>query len=369
VFFHFSPAGVTGVAGDWTGSGHANIGDFSNGTWHLDLNGNGVLDAGETFQFGQAGDKPVVGDWTGDGITKLGVFRDSGDGFHTGEFILDVANHKTMDSSNLVFKFGIVTDRIVVGDWTGDGIAKVGVFRDATAFGAPGAAVFSLDTNNNHQFDPGVDAVFVYGLITDGIVIGDWNGSGTSKVGVYRDGSAGFNAPGTALFSLDTNGNRQFDPGIDAVFLYGFTSDQFVAGNWKKTPPLLPAEFAANGNGPGGVPALTDPQLAPVLQQATAYWAARGYDVSNLGAVPVHIAPLGNGLVGWTDPSGVTLSPDAAGWGWYSGLAPNVPANQMDLLTVVEHEFGHELGLGDVDPVTHPGDIMDATLPTGVRRQ
>jgi hypothetical protein len=40
----------------------------------------------------------------------------------------------------------------------------------------------------------------------------------------------------------------------------------------------------------------------------------------------------------------------------------------MDLLTVVEHELGHELGLSDVDPVSHPQDLMASTLPAGVRR-
>src|SRR5439155_23779296 len=140
--------------------------------------------------------------------------------------------------------------------------SKVGVFSDVTAFGSPGAAVFTLDTNNNHDFDAGTDSIFIFGLIKDGLVIGDWNGDGKSKVGVYRDGSAGFNAPGVALFSLDTNGNLQYDPGADAVFLYGLTTDQFVSGNWKKTPPLQPAEFAADGQGPGGVAALTNAELA-----------------------------------------------------------------------------------------------------------
>jgi len=41
----------------------------------------------------------------------------------------------------------------------------------------------------------------------------------------------------------------------------------------------------------------------------------------------------------------------------------------MDLLTVVEHELGHQLGLDDVDPAAHPADLMASTLATGVRRQ
>jgi hypothetical protein len=28
---------------------------------------------------------------------------------------------------------------------------------------------------------------------------------------------------------------------VDVVFLYGFTTDQFVPGNWALTPPLQPS--------------------------------------------------------------------------------------------------------------------------------
>src|SRR5262249_34472424 len=154
--------------------------------------------------------------------------------------------------------------------------------RDARSFDPAdaGDALFDLDSNDNRLADAG-DAIFVFGRINDGFVIGDWNGDGTSKVGVYRDGTAA-GAPGTALFSLDTNGNRQFDPGVDTVFLFGRSTDQFVAANWAATPPLQPAEFAANGRGTGAVAPLTSEELAPVVQQALANWAAHGANVAPL---------------------------------------------------------------------------------------
>src|SRR5581483_9590815 len=113
-----------------------------------------------TFFFGQAGDVPIVGNFYGTG-TRVGVFRAAADGI-TGEFIIDTNNDGVMDAGDETFTFGRAGDRIVIGDWTGDGKDKIGVFRDATAFGAPGAAVFSLDLNNNHTFDGG-DQVFVFG--------------------------------------------------------------------------------------------------------------------------------------------------------------------------------------------------------------
>jgi hypothetical protein len=39
----------------------------------------------------------------------------------------------------------------------------------------------------------------------------------------------------------------------------------------------------------------------------------------------------------------------------------------MDLLTVVMHELGHELGLPDLDAAAHPGDVMAEGLAPGVR--
>ena len=57
--------------------------------------------------------------------------------------------------------------------------------------------------------------------------MGDWNGDGTSKPGVFR---AGF------FWVLDANGNYQFDgtgPGQDLAFPFGgISGDKPVVGNW-----------------------------------------------------------------------------------------------------------------------------------------
>ena len=394
VFFSFSTGGVTGVAGDWTGSGHTDIGDFSNGTWHLDMNDNGVLDAGETFQFGQASDQPVVGNWDGNanGRDEIGVFRTAPDGI-TGEFILDTNDDHSMDAGDTTFTFGLGTDHIIVGDWNGKGTSEVGVYRDAANYIAADAGdiVFSINSSGDHA----TFTNFVFGLITDKVIIGDWNGNNVSKVGVYRDGASApvgnaLYAPGTALFTLDTNGNLQYDAGVDQVFLYGLYSDQFLSGHWGQTPPIQAegtpqAQFAANGPGPGGVAPLTQAQLEPVVDRAIAAWESNGVRATELESVDVQIGTLDDNLVGLTSGNQITLDATADGWGWYtdtsnadftstgvSGLqaTPGSSAvGQIDLLTVVEHELGHELGLSDVDPQSHPSDLMAATLAPGVRRQ
>ena len=72
--------GAVPVTGDWDGSGVVKIGVFSNGTWYLDMNGNGVWDGPSVDKvisnFGQGLPNviPVTGDWNGTGTTKIGVF-------------------------------------------------------------------------------------------------------------------------------------------------------------------------------------------------------------------------------------------------------------------------------------------------------
>ena len=190
------------------------------------------------------------------------------------------------------------------------------------------------------------------------------------------------------MFSLDTNGDLAFDAG-DQVFLYGLTSDQFVTGHWAKTPPLQAegtpqAQFAANGPGSGLASPLTEAQLAPVLDQAIAAWAADGANLAELEAANVQIGTLDDNLVGETSGNQITLDATADGWGWntdtsnavFTSVGANglqatpgsAAAGEMDLLTVVEHEYGHVLGLPDVNPATQPSSLMAATLPVGVRR-
>jgi len=365
VLLNFGGAGRTGVAGDWLNTGRDQIGDFKDGQWRLDLNDDGAFDTNDrTFYFGQAGDIPIVGNFYGTG-TRVGVFRAAPDGF-TGMFIIDKNGDAKMDAGDDTFTFGIAGDRIVIGDWGGTGVDKVGVFRSVGD--SANTAIFTLDSNNDHAFDAG-DAIFRFGIFTDGIVVGNWNGDAKGdKVGVYRPATA-FNAPGTAVFTLDNNGNLQYDPGIDQVFLFGNITDTFVAGNW------APAQLAAS-IGPGAA-ALTPDQVGPIFDAAVARWAAAGLSpdlVAQLSRTPVRIADLSGSEVGLAEPGEIVLSRDAAGNGWYvdptplddSEFAnPNGPqAGRMDLVTVVEHELGHQLGRDD----DSSGGLMDGVLPAGTRR-
>ena len=109
------------VVGDWTGTGTSKIGVLRDGfLWLLDANGNGTYDGtagGDyAFAFGAPGDVPVVGDWTGDGVTKVGMFRR---GFF---WVLDSVDPSVTNATGsaplIAFPFGgIAGDVPIVGKW------------------------------------------------------------------------------------------------------------------------------------------------------------------------------------------------------------------------------------------------------------
>ncbi|MBN2426846.1 MAG: fibronectin type III domain-containing protein, partial [Deltaproteobacteria bacterium] len=77
------------------------------------------------FSFGfadvQPGDTVFSGDWNGDGVDTVGMWRNN---------TIYLRNSNSTGSADIVFSFGRATDQIIVGDWDGDGIDTVGYKRD-----------------------------------------------------------------------------------------------------------------------------------------------------------------------------------------------------------------------------------------------
>ena len=223
-------AGDIPITGDWTGSGYTRVGIYrpSNGLFILDSNGDNQFDAGDAvYNLGvgtQPGDVPVVGDWNGDGRTKVGLFRGGS------QWLLDYNGNGVFEQGiDKTYTFGgIAGDLPVVGDWTGSGTSKIGVFR----FGYE----WVLDANGNGTFDgtgPGLDLVYQFGGVAGDVpVVGDWTGTGTSKVGVFRYGY---------FWVVDANGNGAFDgtgPGQDLAFAFGgIAGDKPLVGKWSPATP------------------------------------------------------------------------------------------------------------------------------------
>jgi hypothetical protein len=215
--------------------------------------------------------------------------------------------------------------------------------------------------NSNSPGAPDV-APFAYGAAGWVPVAGDWNGDGSDTVGVYQ--------PGAAFWYL-RNSNTPGAPDGGA-FAYGMGHWAPVAGRWREA---LGQALLADHIGPGAAP-ITAADLGPVAEAARLL-AGRGAD---LVAPPVRLTDLPGRQLGLYDGAAIWLDADAAGHGWFVDLTPSheeefaggfaagAAPGRMDLLTVLRHELGHALGLEDLDPAAHPGDVMAATLAPGSRR-
>jgi hypothetical protein len=207
------------------------VSTFTRGTWVQDLSGNGTQTV--TFIFGLTDDQPITGDWNGDGYDKVGTVRVdpdvfAPDGKHALEFFLDYDGNRTWDSGDMTFIFGEQGDQIVVGDWTGDGKTKVGVVRP----GGGGVLVWSLNRNDDPNHYVGTNyAVAFFGLTGDKLVTGDWNGDGRTKIGVARTDQSVTLPNGThpLVWCLDTAGTGVFN---GATFNFGTSIDAVIVGDW-----------------------------------------------------------------------------------------------------------------------------------------
>jgi hypothetical protein len=209
------------VVGDWNGDGKTEIGIFrpSSGTWYLDFNGDGLFDncvVDKCISWGGAGDTPVVGDWSGDLKTKIGIFRPS-----NGTWYLDTDGDGHFDNCvvDKCIPWGGSGDKPVVGDWNGDGKTKIGIFRDSNG-------TWYLDTDGDGHFDNCVlDKCLAWGGSEDKPVLGDWNGDGKTKIGIFR--------PSNGTWYLDPNGDGVFDYCVlDLCIPWGGWGDVPVVGRW-----------------------------------------------------------------------------------------------------------------------------------------
>ncbi len=158
-----------------------------------------------------------------------------------------------------------------------------------------------------------------------------------------------------------------------------------------KTVNVTAAELATVTNFDAVVPLISSADLRPIVDEAIARWQRAGASptqVNLLRNTPVTIADLDESAsLGTTDGQSITLDDDAAGIGWFVDPTPRndrefdervgrferqaddgAAAGQYDLLTVVMHEFGHVLGLDDLDAAQSPHQLMTAELTLGTRR-
>jgi hypothetical protein len=201
------------VSQGYTADMPTTAGSYNAGTWTLS-SGNyaGAPNAVSTFVYGGAGDVPVVGDWLGTGITAIGIYRPSDNKWYLGTSNVQNTPYAVTPFSFIPEQSG---DIPVVGDWTGTGVTRVGIYRPSTGYW-----YLALENQAN---SPYAVTPFPFGLPTDLPVVGDWTGTGVTRIGVWR--------PSTGQWFLALN-NVQNTPFAVPVFIYGAPTDLPVVGQW-----------------------------------------------------------------------------------------------------------------------------------------
>ncbi len=241
----FGIRGGIPITGDFNGDGKTDLGAFKDGNWYIDLNDNGVWDAGDLWaRLGRKGDLPVTGDWDGDGKTDIGTYgpawagdpkaiahepglpdpsnENSGprknmprepDRMAAGkrEMQLTSTGRQRQDLIDHVFLYGSPGDHPITGDFNGDGIDTVAVFRDGH---------WQRDVDGDGKASKG-DHYLRFGKPGDRPVVGDFNGDGIDDVGVYRNGT----------WYIDLDGNGAIGR-ADLVFQLGQAGDVPIVGDF-----------------------------------------------------------------------------------------------------------------------------------------
>jgi len=241
----FSVQGATQLAGDFNGDGQDELALFKDGEWLIDINGNGQWDRTDLWaQLGGVGDLPVVGDWDGDGKDDIGVWGIARDGdgaaIEREPGLPDPENRLDTRPKNLppnqdeeslvrlmqrgsqgdprsdvidhVFRFGARGDQPIAGDFNGDGVSTLGIFKDGS---------WVLDVNGDGQLDPVRDGYAQFGKTGDIAIVGDFNGDGIDEIAVVR---------GDRVI-VDSNSNGRLDA-TDRVFEIQGEGENVVVGDF-----------------------------------------------------------------------------------------------------------------------------------------
>ncbi|HYT93264.1 MAG TPA: Ig-like domain-containing protein, partial [Gemmataceae bacterium] len=260
--FAYGGPGTIGVSGDWDGDGITSIGivevDAATNTlvWKLrNTNSPGAPDI--VVSYGGAGAIPVLGDWDGNGTVTIGVVEVDAT---TNTLVWKLRNSNSNGGPDIVLSYGGPGATPVVGDWDGDGTTTIGVTEiDPTA----NVLVWKL-RNDNSPGGPNVP-VFAYGGPGSVPVAADWDGDGKTTVGVFDTASAQWQL---------RNSNAPGAPDI-AAFAFGVGTWSPVVGNWA-LPPVTPLPAAGAAHpvaaaleelGPAGIDSILVNQLAEAWAQ------------------------------------------------------------------------------------------------------
>jgi hypothetical protein len=190
-----SPAPAPAPTGPVTPGAGGEIGG-SGATYYLNTTFGPVAD--QVFRYGDPADRVVVGDWDGDGVDTPLIRRGN---------VFFVRNSNSTGTADRSFTYGDPGDTVLVGDWDGDGTDTLAVRRGNTY-------------HVRNSLSTGVaDTVFTYGDNRDTVLVGDWNGDRRATLAVRR---------GAQYLVRNT-----LTTGVaDATVTYGDPADTVLVGHW-----------------------------------------------------------------------------------------------------------------------------------------
>jgi photosystem II stability/assembly factor-like uncharacterized protein len=201
---------VVARVADFNGDGRT---DFSverpsEGNWYILNSSYSITDpytvTATTFP-GASGDKLVPGDYDGDGKTDLAVFRPSNGTWRI---------HYSGGAADSIISYGASTDKPVQADYDGDGKTDLAVYRPDSPAAGQGTFIVQYSSDNSLHFQP-------WGASTDRTVVGDYDGDGKADYAVFRP------ADGT-WYILKSSCNY----GCYDSMVWGFGSDLLVPGDY-----------------------------------------------------------------------------------------------------------------------------------------
>jgi len=210
----FGLAGDIITPGDYTGDGQTDVSTYrpSASTWFYSTSQSSPQTNVTYVPWGAAGDIPVPADYDKDGKTDVAVWRPS-DGTW---YVLRSSN-----STVLYQKWGLNGDTPITGDYDGDLAADFGIVRN----GASNRQWFILNSNFGYGFEYGCpttvplcSAPIAFGLNSDRLVTGDFDGDLRSDIAVFRP------SEGTWYY-LRSNSAVGNAPGAMSGFQWGIATD------------------------------------------------------------------------------------------------------------------------------------------------
>ncbi len=200
---------------------------------------------------GDPSDLPIAGDWNGDGVDTIGIYRSA-----TGVYFLSDSNTAPAATYSLVF--GNPGDTPFAGKWTVDMTHDaVGVYRNSNGI-----------LYQKKQLTTGFSDYFaIYGNPGDQGVGGDWDGDGFDSVGIYRSSNQTW-----FLSNNSTPGGITFS---DISFTWDIGTAKAVVGDWNGDQITTVGQFNS-----AGVFSLHSANATAGSDMTFSFGAAAGYPVA-----------------------------------------------------------------------------------------